>query len=162
MARRAWYDVLDVGPAATAGEIRAAYLALVKAWHPDRFAGAPALAAHAEERLKEINAAYEEARAWDGFWEAAAESAPDAAWADEWSAVWSDASDPSPYRLLFTPNSLAVRAIALVLALLFTFFAVANTMNALSLSRPIMSARHSARRRQSARAAHPNTTSTVT
>jgi hypothetical protein len=125
-----WYDVLDVAPAATAEETRAAYLALVKAWHPDRFAAEPALAARAEEQLKEINAAYDEARAWQGFWEATA----DPAWTDEWSAAWADAPEPSPYRLLFAPNSFAVRAIALVLALLFTFFAVANTMNALSLA----------------------------
>ena len=130
MAQRAWYDVLGVGPAATAGETRAAYLALVKTWHPDRFAREPALAALAEERLKEANAAYEEARGWHASWEPPA----DAAWADEWSPMWTDAPEPAHYRLLFAPNSLAVRAIALMLALLFTFLAVANTMNALSLA----------------------------
>lgn len=122
MARRAWYDVLGVGPAATAEQTRAAYLTLVKTWHPDRFAAAPALAARAEEQLKEINAAYDEARAWQDVWEAAGD------------LLWADASDPSPYRLLFTPNSLFVRAVALMLALIFTFFAVANAMNALSLA----------------------------
>src|SRR5687768_15742661 len=122
MARRAWYDVLGVRPAATADEIRAAYLTLVKAWHPDRFAAEPALAALAEERLKEVNAAYEEARVWQTSWETS------------WSAAWADVPEPSPYRLLFTPDSLFVRAVALMLAMLFVFFAVGSTMNALSLA----------------------------
>ena len=124
MARRLWYEVLGVGPTATTDEVRAAYLVLVKAWHPDRFAAEPTLAARAEERLKEINAAYEDARVWTA----------EATWAEEWGAEWAEVPEPASFRLLFSPDSLAVRAIALMLALLFTFFAVANTMNALDLA----------------------------
>ena len=122
MGRRAWYEVLGVEPVATDDEVRAAYLGLVKVWHPDRFAAEPVLAAHAEERIKEINAAYEDARMWGE------------AWSDEWSAPWADVPEPVPYRLILPRDSLVVRAIALVLALLFTFFAIANTMNALDLA----------------------------
>jgi hypothetical protein len=120
---RPWYEVLGVPPSATDDEIRVAYRGLVRTWHPDRFAGQPALAARAEERTKEINAAYEDARAWARSWSSA----------EEW-AVWADGPEPAAVRLLVSPHSLGVRAIALMLALLFTFFAVAQTMNALDLA----------------------------
>jgi hypothetical protein len=59
---RAWFDVLGVSPVATEVEIRAAYIGLVKRWHPDRFVGRPDLEPVAHERLKTINAAYDEVR----------------------------------------------------------------------------------------------------
>ena len=52
------YRVLGVSESATQEEIRAAYLALVKKYHPDRYADGP-LKDMAEEKLKEINRAYE-------------------------------------------------------------------------------------------------------
>ncbi len=52
------YKVLGVSEDATQEEIRAAYLALVKKYHPDKFTDNP-LKELANEKLKEINEAYE-------------------------------------------------------------------------------------------------------
>jgi len=52
------YKVLDVSEDATQEEIRAAYLKLVKKYHPDRYVDNP-LKELANEKLKEINEAYE-------------------------------------------------------------------------------------------------------
>lgn len=52
------YKVLGVSPSATDEEIRDAYRALVKKYHPDRYQDS-ALKEKAEEKMKEINAAYE-------------------------------------------------------------------------------------------------------
>lgn len=52
------YKVLGVNRDATQEEIRAAYLALVKKYHPDRYQD-PSLKDLADERLKEINEAYD-------------------------------------------------------------------------------------------------------
>ena len=48
---------------ASAAEIESTYLTLVKVWHPDRFQSDPKLRCAAEEKLKEINAAYSTLRA---------------------------------------------------------------------------------------------------
>ena len=52
------YEVLGVGPTASAAEIRTAYRELATRYHPDRHQGSP-LADLATEKLAEINAAYE-------------------------------------------------------------------------------------------------------
>lgn len=52
------YKVLGVSENATQDEIRAAYLALVKKYHPDKYTENP-LKELAGEKLKEINQAYE-------------------------------------------------------------------------------------------------------
>lgn len=57
---------------ATSSEIKDAYRTLAKVWHPDRFTGDEALQIKAEEKLKEINSAYQLLIA------AAAETAPEA------------------------------------------------------------------------------------
>lgn len=55
--------ILQVSPGATLREARKAYMRLVKRWHPDRFADNPQLRESAQEKLKLINSAYEEAKA---------------------------------------------------------------------------------------------------
>jgi len=52
------YEILEVEPDATQDEIKEQYLFLIQAWHPDKFPKA-AQKAKAEEKTKEINAAYE-------------------------------------------------------------------------------------------------------
>ena len=56
------FEVLDLSPDASLKEIHTAYRALVRSWHPDRFAHDPRLQQKAQERLKQINAAYNIAR----------------------------------------------------------------------------------------------------
>lgn len=51
--------VLGITPGASNGEIKRAYRDLVKVWHPDRFSNDLRLQTKAQERLKQINVAYE-------------------------------------------------------------------------------------------------------
>ena len=53
------YEVLGISPSATNEEVRDAYRALAKKYHPDNYVDNP-LADMAEEKMKEINAAYDE------------------------------------------------------------------------------------------------------
>ena len=52
-------DILGLNPSASQEEVNQAYRDLVNVWHPDRFVGNPRLQKKAEEKVKEINAAYE-------------------------------------------------------------------------------------------------------
>ncbi len=52
-------EILGLKPGATREEVDTAYRDLAKVWHPDRFSGNPRLQKKAEEKIKEINAAYE-------------------------------------------------------------------------------------------------------
>lgn len=52
------YRVLEIDSCASIDEIKRAYRKLAKVWHPDRFVGDPELQADADEKLKQINAAY--------------------------------------------------------------------------------------------------------
>ena len=54
------YKILGVSQDATDIEIKNAYRALARKYHPDNYAGHPDMAELAEEKMKEINAAYEE------------------------------------------------------------------------------------------------------
>jgi hypothetical protein len=49
-----------VRPGISAAELKAAYRDLAKVWHPDRFSHDPRLQQKAQEKLKEINEAYEQ------------------------------------------------------------------------------------------------------
>lgn len=53
------YEMLGLQAGASPEEIRQAYLDLVKVWHPDRFSHDPRLQRKANDRLREINLAYE-------------------------------------------------------------------------------------------------------
>jgi tetratricopeptide (TPR) repeat protein len=59
---RRLYEILQLAPGAQPDRVRRAYRDLVKAWHPDRFAGNPRLQREAEKKLKELNDAYEQLR----------------------------------------------------------------------------------------------------
>ena len=52
-------EILGLKPNASQEEVNQAHRDLVNVWHPDRFAGNPRLQKKAEEKVKEINAAYE-------------------------------------------------------------------------------------------------------
>ena len=56
------YQILGLKPGCSAQELRAAYVSLVKKWHPDRILNEPAAKFAAEERLKAINTAYSRLR----------------------------------------------------------------------------------------------------
>jgi DnaJ domain len=60
---RHWWDVLGVSPQASLDEITRRYHQLMREYHPDRVAGlAPEFMVIAEQRAKEFNAAYAEAK----------------------------------------------------------------------------------------------------
>src|ERR1051326_4440850 len=54
------YEVLGVKPGVSNKELKAAHRDLAKVWHPDRFLHDPRLQEKAQEKLKEINEAYEQ------------------------------------------------------------------------------------------------------
>jgi len=52
-------ETLGLRPGASQEELAQGYRDLANVWHPDRFAGNPRLQKKAEEKIKEINSAYE-------------------------------------------------------------------------------------------------------
>lgn len=60
MSSEGFYEVLGVASTATGDEIKAAHRRLVQIYHPDRFTNLPAdVRAEAEQRMKEVNAAFD-------------------------------------------------------------------------------------------------------
>ena len=53
------YELLGMKPGVSARELKAAHRDLAKVWHPDRFLHDPRLRDKAQEKLKEVNEAYE-------------------------------------------------------------------------------------------------------
>lgn len=53
------YETLGLTTDATSEQIKLAYRDLVKVWHPDRFGSDPRLQSKAQDKLKQINEAYE-------------------------------------------------------------------------------------------------------
>ena len=58
-------EILGLGPDATPQDIKQAYRDLVKVWHPDRFPNDSTVRRKAEEKLKDINTAFESLQGYD-------------------------------------------------------------------------------------------------
>jgi hypothetical protein len=54
-----YHRVLGLDATASSDDLKRAYRDLVQVWHPDRFTANPRLQKVAQEKLREINAAYE-------------------------------------------------------------------------------------------------------
>ena len=59
-----YYQILGLTPEASEEEIKQAYKDLVKVWHPDRFPNHQRLRNKANEKIKEINTAYEKLKSY--------------------------------------------------------------------------------------------------
>ncbi|NJL40033.1 MAG: DnaJ domain-containing protein [Leptolyngbyaceae cyanobacterium RM2_2_4] len=60
-----YYQILDLSPGASKHEVKQAYKDLIVVWHPDRFTHNPRLQQKAQEKVKEINAAYTFLKSYD-------------------------------------------------------------------------------------------------
>ena len=59
-----YYEILEVNKSASPEQVRQAYKDLVNIWHPDRVSNNPRLKQKAEDKLKEINTAYEKVNSY--------------------------------------------------------------------------------------------------
>jgi curved DNA-binding protein CbpA len=58
------FEILELEPDATLDDARQAYKDIANVWHPDRFSANPRLKHKAEQKLKQVNIAYETAKAF--------------------------------------------------------------------------------------------------
>ncbi|PWU18187.1 MAG: hypothetical protein C5B50_09780 [Verrucomicrobia bacterium] len=58
------FELLELEPDASRQEAKQAYRQMAKVWHPDRFSNDPKLQIKAQEKLKQINSAYEILQKW--------------------------------------------------------------------------------------------------
>jgi len=58
------YEILELDREASLDDVKQAYKDLVNIWHPDRISNNPRLKQKAEEKLKEVNVAYEKVEAF--------------------------------------------------------------------------------------------------
>lgn len=64
MTLRRSFEILELKQDATLDDARQAYKDMANVWHPDRFAANPRLKHKAEQKLKEVNIAYETVNAF--------------------------------------------------------------------------------------------------
>jgi hypothetical protein len=64
MTIRQSFEILELQQGATLDDARQAYKDIANVWHPDRFAANPRLKHKAEQKLKEVNLAYETLKAF--------------------------------------------------------------------------------------------------
>src|SRR6516225_11426427 len=95
MAKRCYYDVLEVERTAGDGELKSAFRKLAMKWHPDRNPGDKS----SEVRFKEINEAYEVLKdpdkraAYDRFGHAAFEHGGGPGFGAEFASSFADIFD---------------------------------------------------------------------
>jgi curved DNA-binding protein CbpA len=58
------FEILELDPGASPDEAKQAYKDIVNVWHPDRFSGNLRLKEKAEEKIKEVNAAYDKVKSF--------------------------------------------------------------------------------------------------
>jgi len=58
------FEILELKQGATLDDARQAYKDIANVWHPDRFSANPRLKHKAEQKLKEVNVAYETLKAF--------------------------------------------------------------------------------------------------
>ena len=61
---RKCFEILELDPGASLEEVRQAYKDAVTVWHPDRFAHHPRVRDKAQQKLKDLNLAYEKVSAF--------------------------------------------------------------------------------------------------
>ena len=55
-----WFRILDLCSGASLDEVKRSYRELAKVWHPDRFAHDPSLLRKSQEKMKQLNHAYDQ------------------------------------------------------------------------------------------------------